>query len=92
MSIGGWRRMLVIEALRQLVYGEPVTPVAGALGYPTLSAFSTPSVGSWASHPGATSARLDRGVPNGRLGPYRSRPGRGIVEAPVRRKTAMDNR
>lgn len=41
MTLGGWRRRLrIIEALRRLADGEPVTEVAMAVGYATPSAFT----------------------------------------------------
>ena len=41
LTFGGWRRRLrIIEALRRLADGEPVTAVASAVGYATPSAFT----------------------------------------------------
>jgi AraC-like DNA-binding protein len=41
MTIGQWRgRLRLVRAVEQLAAGQPVTAVAGALGYATPSAFS----------------------------------------------------
>ncbi len=41
MTIGQWRgRLRLVRAVEQLAAGQPVTAVAGALGYATPSAFT----------------------------------------------------
>ena len=56
MTIGQWRgRLRLVRAVEQLAAGQPVTAVAGALGYATPSAFTAMFRAQLGEPPGATS-------------------------------------